>query len=420
MQANNLTVGATASRRLPVYALMTANAVSLTGNSLSAIAIPWFVLQTTGSPFQAGLISFFNLLPLAFAGFFGGVIVDRLGFKTSSIVSDLASGVAVGLIPLFYTLGWLPFWLLAILVTIGAILDVPGNAARQSLLPDLAQSSGLTLPRINSAHSTIVRLTQLVGPPLAGLLIVATGAVNALWLDAASFGISVLLVALFVPRIASGGAKKSNQSYIGQMKEGLAFLQRDRVIVSLITILSVTNLLLNPIFIVLLPVYAKTTTNNALDLGWMIAGFSVGTVSASIYYGWRGHKLSRRLLFVGCIFVINFPLCLLIGQPDPLFTTFLLFIIGLMIGAIGPMVMTVMGERTPAELRGRVFGVFGTLANAAIPLSVLATGFLLEIMRASVVIALLAFCFMLITIIAVLLPAFRELDASVGEPFQAR
>jgi MFS family permease len=124
------------------------------------------------------------------------------------------------------------------------------------------------------------------------------------------------------------------------------------VIISLIGVLSVTNLLLNPIFIVLLPVYAKNTTNNALDLGWMIAGFSVGTVSAALYYGWRGYRLPRRFLFVGCIFVINLPLCLLIGQPAQLVTIGLLFIIGLMIGAIGPMVMTVIGERTPAGLRG--------------------------------------------------------------------
>ena len=65
----------------------------MTGNQLALLAIPWFVLATTGSAIQTGITAFFTLLPTVLATFFGGTFVDRFGFKASSIVSDIASGV---------------------------------------------------------------------------------------------------------------------------------------------------------------------------------------------------------------------------------------------------------------------------------------------------------------------------------------
>src|SRR5829696_8581905 len=91
---------------LPIISLFTANAISLIGNVLSAIALPWFVLQTTGSATQTGITGFFTILPVVLAGFLGGTLIDRLGYKRNSIISDLASGVTTALIPiLYFTIG---------------------------------------------------------------------------------------------------------------------------------------------------------------------------------------------------------------------------------------------------------------------------------------------------------------------------
>jgi hypothetical protein len=69
---------------LPIIALFTANAISLTGNVLTAIAVPWFVLQTTGSATRTGITGFFTVLPVVLAGFFGGTLVDKLGYKLAN------------------------------------------------------------------------------------------------------------------------------------------------------------------------------------------------------------------------------------------------------------------------------------------------------------------------------------------------
>src|SRR5512133_2930169 len=186
---------------IPLYSLFTANAISLVGNVFTLIAIPWFVLQTTGSATKTGITGFFNILPVILAGFLGGTIVDRLGYKRTSIISDLASGATTALVPILYFTIGLEFWQLMILVFFGALLDTPGNTARDALLPELAEQAGMPIERVTSLAHVIERGARMIGAPLAGLLIGLWGTANVLWLDAASFFVSAGIVWILVPSL---------------------------------------------------------------------------------------------------------------------------------------------------------------------------------------------------------------------------
>ena len=137
--------------RLPRVALLGADAVSLVGNSLTGLAIPWFVLETTGSAARTGLVAFAGLVPTVLAAFFGGALVDRLGFKRTSVAADLASGLSVAAIPLLAHTAGLAFWHLVALTFLGALLDAPEGTARGGLLPDLAAAAAVPLERANAA-----------------------------------------------------------------------------------------------------------------------------------------------------------------------------------------------------------------------------------------------------------------------------
>lgn len=158
----------------------------MSGNVFAAITIPWFVLPTTHSPAKAGITGFFNALGSVLAAFFGGAIVDRLGFKRTSVVADLASGVAVALIPILYMTVGLQYWQLLVLVFVGNLLDAPGNTARDALTPDLAGLAGLSLEQAGAAIQAVERGARMVGAPLAGLFIALAGTNNVLWFDAIS------------------------------------------------------------------------------------------------------------------------------------------------------------------------------------------------------------------------------------------
>lgn len=157
-----------APRRAPVFALLLAGAVSEFGNVLTFVAVPWFVLETTGSAARTGLTGGAVTLAVVVAGIFGGPIVDRLGFKRTSVLADLASGATVAAIPLLYHTVGLAYWQLLVLVFLGALLDAPGLTARQSMAPDLAQMAGIRAARVNSALQAIQQAALLLGPPVAG------------------------------------------------------------------------------------------------------------------------------------------------------------------------------------------------------------------------------------------------------------
>jgi len=164
--------------RLPLAALLAANTISITGIRITQLAIPWFVLQTTGSVAKTGLAGFFALLPVVISSALGGVIVDRLGLRRASVVSDLASGLSVLLVPvLFHTVG-LPFAALLALVFAGGLLDAPGQTARDTMLPELVERAGTTLERSTSLFDGVFRAGNMLGAPLAGVLIAVLGPAN--------------------------------------------------------------------------------------------------------------------------------------------------------------------------------------------------------------------------------------------------
>ncbi len=135
---------------------------------------------------------------MVLAGLLGGGLVDRLGYKRTSILADLASGITVALIPLLYFTVGLQFWQMAVLVFLGALLDTPGSTARDSLVPDLAARAGMPIERATSISHIIERGARMVGAPLAGFLIAVFGTANVLWLDAVSFIISAGIIFIFI------------------------------------------------------------------------------------------------------------------------------------------------------------------------------------------------------------------------------
>ena len=223
-------------------------------------------------PALTGLAVFVNFLPVVLAGFFGGVIVDRLGYRFTSIVADLASAAAVVAIPLLHSTVGLELWELLILVFLGALLDAPGATARVSLFPDLVERAGVGMERANGIRGAIQQGSWLVGAPIAGILVAKLGATTALWLDAASFLVSAALVGALVPAARRVVERESSHGYLAELAEGLRFIWSRRIVRALVVTVLITNLLDAP-FPVVMPVFAREAFGSAADLGLMYGVF---------------------------------------------------------------------------------------------------------------------------------------------------
>jgi MFS family permease len=388
--------------RTASYAFLAGNGVSLVGNTLVMVALPWFVLETTGSASQTGVIGMTAALPALFAGLFGGMLVDRTGGRRMSIVSDVFSGAAVMLVPLLYQAGGLSFPVLVALVFAGAALDIPGVTARRALLPELAEGAGMRQEAMASWFESMQSVAFILGPAIAGGLIALIGSVNLLWITAGGFFFSALCVGLFAPDVRHSPEDGSTAATgaLAEMKEGFRAMASDSLLVWLAFGLTAMNFLVTPFWGVALPVVIEERFGLATRLGLLFTALGLGSVSGAIAYGTWGHLVPhrRRLLYlIGVtsfcamtwLFVLDLPYWVLLG---------IVFAEGLLSGPINPLLVNVRLERIPPFLRGRVFATFSGLAAAAIPLGMLGTGWVLDVAGLDRGLALIAMLASIVTL----------------------
>src|SRR5215218_1765974 len=199
--------------RTPLYAVLRANAVSQVGDYMVAVALPIFVLQTTGSVVQMGFTGAVVGIGTLVSSISGGPLVDRFGLRRASILSDVTAGAAVAAVSLLFWADALPFWLLLTLAFVISILNAPGDLARRAMVPALARWAAMPLERANAADTAIPRLAQLAGPLTGGVLVAVGGAANVLLLDAATFLLSAVFVALAVPSRTDAENKPSTPGF---------------------------------------------------------------------------------------------------------------------------------------------------------------------------------------------------------------
>jgi MFS family permease len=358
---------------LQLYALVFANTVSLVGNVLASVAVPWFVLETTGSAAKTGVAAFFSTVPLGLGALFGGAIADRVGRRTVSAVTDVCSAAAIAAIPLLHAAGSLEFWELATFVFLAALFDAPGQAAREALLPELAERSGRSLARATSLWASTEHIGYVVGAPIAGALIALLGAANVLWLDAASFVASAVAV---VVGVRSVHARRAPSRYLDELRAGLRVLLGDNVLRFFLLAASTGNMLAAPIALVFLPVWAKDVVGSAPVLGVAVAAYGIGGIGSAVllepavrFLGRRRAYLASWVLWV----LVYFGIALL---PPPPVMILILLASGLSVAA--QVEALVRQERTPPEVRARVFGMQMAALTIAAPIGVIVGGYLVE------------------------------------------
>ncbi|HZS78507.1 MAG TPA: MFS transporter [Ktedonobacteraceae bacterium] len=397
-------------KRLPITAFFVGSAISYVGDILTLLAIPWFVLLTTGSVTKTGITAFFSTIPSVFSAFFGSIIIDRLGYKRTSVIGDIASAIAVMLVPLLYHTVGLAFWQLLALVFLGGLLKSPGVTARSSMVPELAKMANMRLERANALSDGINRVSHFIGAPLAGVLIALIGTSNLLWFDGISFVISALLIGLAVPATPPILNKEEKRPALSGVWQGLRFIQRDTFILSIVVTVMITNLLDAAFFSVIEPAYIKHIFNSAVPLGLIIAALGGASFVGTLIFGAIGHRLPRRW---------TFSIGYTIGGASRFWAFLLLPILpflivwhilaGLFIAPINPLLETAFQEKVPEEMRARVFGVLGAGFLAGIPIGTFLSGFFVSWVGLQVSILAIGIIYLLTTLSLFVNPAMKEM-----------
>jgi MFS family permease len=402
--------------RRPLAVLLAANVISVTGSSLTLMGVPWFVLQSTGSAADAGVVAFCALLPVALAALTAGPVVDRLGRRRVSIVSDLACGAAVGAVPLLQSAGLLRFWVLCALMAVTGLFHAPGDTARGVLLPALAQRAGVPLSRAAGFYDGASRCAGVIGSAAGGVLITVLGASHVLAVDAATVAVSAVLIAsglrgLPEARSRPAAGPAGLRAYRRALGEGYRYVLASPLLLGICLVTMLAQGLDQGWSAVLLPLHVRDRLGGPAALGLVEALFCAGALAGALLYGAIGHRFRRWPVYVvafGIVGAPRFVVAALTGTVAPL--AVMMTIEGLACGAINPVLATAIYQRVPDELRSRVLSATTASALTIAPLGGLAAGFLAG--TAGLPGALLAFSgiYLLVTLFPAVFPAWKHLD----------
>ena len=403
----------TNGKRGPLFTILFAALMAGAGNGITIVAFPWLVLQRNGSAVDASIVAMAGTIPLLVATLIAGAAVDYLGRKRVSMISDALSALSVAAVPvLVLTFGVhvVNVAVLAGLAALGALFDPAGMTARETMLPEAATRAGWTLDHANSVYEAVFNLSYIVGPGVGGLMIATLGGVNTMWVTAGAFVMSIIAIATL--RLEGAGTPNRNalpEGVWAGVVEGLRFVWNNKVLRTLAIVdLAATGLYM-PMESVLFPKYF-TDRNEPAQLGWVLMALSVGGLVGALSYAVMSKYSRRRTVMLTAVLTLGVAMTIIAFLPPLPMILVLCAIVGFVYGPIAPIYNYVMQTRAPQHLRGRVVGVMGSLAYAAGPLGLVLAGPLADAAGLHVTFLALALPMLLLGVVAVFLPALRDLD----------
>jgi len=340
-------------RNRGLLGLLARDVVSMTGSQMTMLALPWFVLTTTGSASRMAIVLAVESAALAISGFLSGNLVARLGPTRTMLIADASRAPLVAVIPVLHALDLLSFPLLLVLAAAIAAFATPSFAAKTSLLPELVGEDERVMSEANALLQGAQRITLFLGPALAGILISVMGAANVLIVDAVSFGLGFLLVATFVPAV---GRVEQDEESRG-LAAGFRFLARDPLLRPWSVAVIIGDVAWVVLFAAMPVLVLERFGEDPATLGWIWGAWGLGAVLGNVV-AFRTAATTDRLLVssVGEMAMIA-PLWLLLTDIPAAGVIAVMAVSGLANGIVNPPVHTIFTLRTPRALRAKVWSV---------------------------------------------------------------
>src|SRR5437667_4503559 len=256
-----------------IRAIVAAEVVSSIGSSMTVLALPWFVLVTTGSATKLGLVLGIGTIPFVTLPLPAGSLIARIGARQTMVIADAARLPLLAAIPALYSLHALLFPLLVVLVALTNVFTAAHMPAQRLILAEVVGDEESAVARVNAYLEGAQITAPVVGAALAGVLIAALGAPNVLYVDAATFGVAAIAVALFVPR-----RKPVAGAEVHGLLAGLRYILRTRLLVVLCLAMLAMEFFFM-LFMTTLPVFAYSNyDHNARVAGVFYAAMGAGAL----------------------------------------------------------------------------------------------------------------------------------------------
>ena len=361
------------------YLLAVSAMFASAGNSAVHIAIPWLVLEITGSSANAGVVLGVSGFSVIFTAPIIGGLIAVLGARPVSIWADIISAASVLLFPIVGTLFGLNLASLLIIAIAGALFDPAGATARKSLIQAVAERDGLSLTKFNGTYEAAATIGTVIGPTGAALAISFVGINTTFYLIAIVFVLASCL-AFFIPVVTSHIRTKQSFSVGNVFREtriGMNALWRDKPLLSLVGLYTLLTAIYMPVESIVLSRYFRDL-NEPRTLGFVLSAMSVGIVIGALQFHRAIRTFSPGNLVIISMTLIGAVVCAMAFLPNAIIFIGLGLALGLAFGPVSPMSNYLVQKRMPQHLHGPVFGTQFSLMYLATPAGTLALGLIVQ------------------------------------------
>ena len=368
------------------YALLWGGAtVSALGDGMSFVALVWLVIERGGTAVDIGWLSAVYTAPVIVGGIAAGIILDRFDKRRVIAADNLIRGLAIASVPIADLFGMLTTTQLFVVAAIYGLLFMVSIAGLPSMIPALVGEEDLNTA--NAMESITYGIAGLIGPALAGVIIVAVSASAVLAFDAATYAVFVVCLLLMrsggrIP-VAAGHQPTSTEAGASPPPVGAGIGPAVRFILGAPAIIAITVMYMclnvsGGISIVLIPIYAKDVLlGGAQTFGLLLSALTGGELLGLLAIGairWRwplGRSIAAAALITGLI------RGLMIVRPDLIAMIVILAASGVAESSLTPWAQTIRMRLIPPHLRGRVFALLRTSMQSTRPIGSILGGLLL-------------------------------------------
>ncbi|HKF52055.1 MAG TPA: MFS transporter [Candidatus Acidoferrales bacterium] len=348
------------------------NTVSLLGDQFYLVALPWLVLQLTGSSLVLGTVMMVAAIPRAALMLVGGAATDRLSARYVLICTTTVRMFLVGVVTLLVWLHVIKLWHLYLLTFAFGVADAFALPAGPALVPTLVEPSQFQPANALLAGSTV--MTGMVGPAPAGLIIKFWGIASALFFDTLSFlaAIAALIAVPEPPKIPHPSGTRP--SMLHSIAEGLRSVRSDSALLFLMVIFAMLNVCLAGPVAIGLAALAKFRFGSAAAFGTLLSCFSGGMLGGMALGGMVKKPRHRGLQFIGLGIVCGLELVGIGAYPKFSVVAALLALMGLGAGFVNVQFTTWLQLRVERAMLGRIMSVLMFAAIGLVPISYAISG----------------------------------------------
>jgi MFS family permease len=359
-----------ALRNVPFRLYFAGQVVSASGSFVQQTAIAWLVLKETNSAVTLGLVLAAGGIPSLLFGPWGGVVADRLDLRKLLVVTQSSLGILAGVLWAFAALGHASIAVVVTINVLGGFVQIVDSPARQAFVGQLVPPGDLT--SAVSLNGVIMNSARVVGPALAGVLIVAIGTTPCFAVNAISY--IALVIALILIRPRSVDRKSRTGGKKGGVREGLHYaLGRQQLWLPLLMMALVGLFAFN--FAVILPVFAKTTFHGSGGTyGLMSTMLSIGAVVGSLGVGFICHP--RRQYLVAAAAAFGLTLAATAGAPTVSWACVALVLTGAAAFSFVTLASTTLQLHSSRDYRGRIMALWVFVYLGTTPIGSVVTGWI--------------------------------------------